>query len=161
MEALSAECSRIQEVIAELTTKIQDGTSRLEVLKAEARVQPSPFTVPTDPQEEIRLLRARIAQMEGSIEGDVQEAKKVKICAMTLPDAAPICRSGPRLREDFVPGSDEDILRWTQDRQADMQEATLAVKGHEVARLCHVMGTAATSWSTVSMMPSMVSSAVG
>ena len=79
MEALSAEVSRIQEVMAELTIKIQDGTSRLEGLKAEARVQPSPFTVPTDPQEEIRLLRAPIAQMEGSMEGDVQEAKRVKI----------------------------------------------------------------------------------
>ena len=41
MEALSAEVSRIQEVMAELTTKIQDGTSRWEVLKAKARVQPS------------------------------------------------------------------------------------------------------------------------
>ena len=64
MEALSADVSRIQEVMAELTIKIQDGTSWLEGLKAEARVQPSPVTVPTDPQEEIRLLRARIAQME-------------------------------------------------------------------------------------------------
>ena len=82
MEALNAEVSRIQEVMAELTIKIQDGTSRLEGLKAEARVQPSPFTVPTDPQEEVRLLRARIAQMEGSMEGDVQEAKRVKICVV-------------------------------------------------------------------------------
>ena len=35
---------------------------------------------------------------------------------------------------------DEDVVRWMQDRQADMQEATLAGNSHEVARLCHVMG---------------------
>ena len=79
MEAVSAEVFRLQEVMAELTFKIQDGTSRLEGLK-EARVQPSPLTVPTDPQEEIRLVRARIAQMEGSMVGNVQEAKRVTIC---------------------------------------------------------------------------------
>ena len=90
MEALSTEVLRIQEVMAELTTKIQDGTSRLEVLKAEASVQPSPFTVP-------RSLRVRIALMEGSMEGDMQEAKRSKICATTVPDVVPSCRSGPRL----------------------------------------------------------------
>ena len=37
-----------------------------------------------------------------------------------------------------------------------MQEATLAGNGHKVARLCHVMGTAVASWSTVSMTPSMI-----
>ena len=145
MEAQSAVVSRIQEIMAELTIKIQDGTSRLEGLKAEARVQPSPFTVPIDPQEEIRSLRARIAQMEGSMDGDVWEAKRVKICA-TCPDVAPICRSGPRLREDFVPGS--------------KKEATLVGNGQEVARLCPIMGNAAASWSTVSVTPSMVSNAV-
>ena len=80
MEAVSAEVFRLQEVMAELTIKIQDGTSRLEGLK-----EPSPFSVPTDPQEEIRLLRARIAQMEGSMEGDVQEAKRGRpTCEATL-----------------------------------------------------------------------------
>ena len=41
-----------------------------EALKAEAIAQPSPFTMQPDPQEEIRLFRARIAQMEkqGSME---------------------------------------------------------------------------------------------
>ena len=136
------------------------GTERRSFQNPRSQVQPSPLTVPTDPQEEIRLLRARIAQMEGSMEGAVQEAKRFKICATTCPDVTPICRSGLRLREDFVPGCDEDILRWMQDRQADMQEATLAGDGQEVARLCHIMGTAATSWSTVAVTPSMVSNAV-
>ena len=45
MEALSAEVSRIQEVMAQLRTKIQDGVSWLEVLQTEAMAQASPFTV--------------------------------------------------------------------------------------------------------------------
>ena len=84
----------------------------MEVLKAEARAQPSLFTVPTDPQEEIRLLRARWKVPWTSCVG---------------------CRSSGR----HARGNN----------------------GHEVARLCHVMGTAATR-STVSLTPSMVSNAV-
>ena len=42
----------------------------------------------------------------------------------------------------------EDIVRWMQDRQADIHEATMAGNAQEVARLCGVMGTAATDWST-------------
>ena len=60
----------------------------------------------------------------------------------------------------FVPGCDDDIFRWMQDRQADIQEATLAGNGHEVARLCHVMGSAVAGWSTPSLLPSMACNAV-
>ena len=145
MEALSAEVSRIQEVMAELRAKIQDGVNRLEVLQTEAKAQASPFTVPTNPQEEIRLLRARIAQMDGSAENDIQEgaSKRSKMCATSSVDQVPSCASRLRLAEDFVPMCDEDVERWMQDRQADTQEATLAGNPHEVAGLCHVMGTAA------------------
>ena len=59
METFNAEVLRIHEVLAELTTKIQDGVCRLEILKAEARTQPSSFTAPSDPQEEIRRVRRR------------------------------------------------------------------------------------------------------
>ena len=58
-----------------------------------------------------------------------------------------------RFREDFVPMYDEDILRWMQDRQADARSSS-----GRMARLCHVLGTAATSWSTPT--PSMVSNTV-
>ena len=162
MEALSAEVSRIQEVMAELRAKIQDGVNRLEVLQTEAKAQASPFTVPTNPQEEIRVLRARIAQMDGSAENDIQEgaSKRSKMCATSSVDQVPSCASRLRLAGDFVPVCGEDVARWMQDRQADMQEATLAGNPHEVARLRHVMGTAATSWSTVTLPPSTVSNAV-
>ena len=69
-------------------------------------------------------------------------------------------RPGPRLKEDFVPGCDDDIFRWMQDRQTDIQEATLAGNAHEVARLCHVMGSAVAGWSTPSLLPSMACNAV-
>ena len=99
--------------------------------------------------------------MDGSTEGDIQEgaSKRSKMCATSSVDLVPSCGSRLRLAEDFVPMCDEDVVRWMQDRQADMQEATLAGNPHEVARLCHVMGTAATSWSTVAMPPSTVSNA--
>ena len=116
MEALSAEVSRIQEAMAELRTKIQDGVSRLEVLQTEAKAQTSPFIAPTDPQEEIRLLRARIAQMEGSTEGDIQEgaSKRTKMCATSSVDLVPSFGSRRRLTEDFVPMCDADVVRWMQ-----------------------------------------------
>ena len=51
-------------------------------------------------------------------------------------------------------------VRWMADRQADIRDATMAGKAHEVARLCQVMGSAATDWSTVTVTPSMVSNTV-
>ena len=72
----------------------------------------------------------------------------------------PLERGGPRLSEDFVPASDGDILRWMHDRQADVQQATMTRNGHDVASLCHIMGSAATSWSAPTMPLSMVSNSV-
>ena len=48
-----------------------------------------------------------------------------------------------RLQEDFVPMCDEDVVHWIPDRQADMQDAMLAGNTHELARLCHVVASAA------------------
>ena len=64
----------------------------------------------------------------------------------------------PRLKEDSVPGCDDDIICWMQDRQADIQDATLASNAHEVARLCHVMGSAVAGWPC--LLPSMACNAV-
>ena len=69
-------------------------------------------------------------------------------------------RPSPRLQEDFVPMCNEDVVRWMADRQADIRDATMAGNAHEVARLCQVMGSAATDWSTVTVTPSMVSNTV-
>ena len=65
------------------------------------------------------------------------------------------CQNGPCSRENFVPANDEDILRWMQIVRPTCKRQ----HWHEVARLCHVMDTAATR-STVSLTPSMVSNAV-
>ena len=107
-----------------------------------------------------RSLRAKLVATE--LERD--EARSVRACkrqaTAVVREGTPIPESSVplRLREDFVPMCEEDIFRWIQDRQADIQDATSAGNGHEVARLCHVLGTAATSWSTPT--PSMVSNAV-
>ena len=50
---------------------------------------------------------------------------------------------GPRLREDFVPRHDEDVVRSMRDRQLDMQDAKAAGNAHELARLCQVVASTA------------------
>ena len=73
--------------------------------------------------------------------------------------SVPADRPGPRLKEDFVLGCDDDIFRWMQDRQPDIQEATWRRKRSR-ARLCHVMGSEVAGWSTPSLLPSMACNAV-
>ena len=94
LETLNAEASRIQEELAQVSATIRDGERRLEALKAEAIAHPSPFTMQPDPQEEIRLLRARIAQMEkqGWMEDGTQEGsqKRPKMCATSSLASVPL-----------------------------------------------------------------------
>ena len=51
LETVMSEARKLREDITELESKIQDGERRLEGLRAEASVQPSPFVIATDPQE--------------------------------------------------------------------------------------------------------------
>ena len=102
---------------------------------------------------ELQLLRGKVNESQ-NLNMELQGSCKRQAVGVT-----PWNRAGPRLREDFVPAY-EDILRWMQDRQADMQEATMTGNAHEVARLCHVMETAATSWSVSTTSPSMVCNSV-
>ena len=53
--------------------------------------------------------------------------------------SSPIHRPGPRLQEDFVPMCNEDIVRWMQDRQADVHEATMAGNAQDGGKVvpCH------------------------
>ena len=97
--------------------------------------------------EQVNELQVQHLELQGS-------SKRQAIGVST-----PMCRPGPRLQEDFVPMCNEDIVRWMQDRQ-DIHEATMAGSAQEVTRLCRVMGSAATEWSTPSMLPSMASNAV-
>ena len=139
----------------------EEGRARLQRLEAEAArkqegipIQPPPFVPPlSDMEAEIKCLREQVVATERERD-DALFAQACKRQATSRTESS----ARMRLREDFVPMCDEDILRWVQDRQADMQEAATAGNGHEVARLCHVLGTAATSWSTPT--PSMVSNTV-
>ena len=57
-----------------------------EGLRTEACVQPSPFVIATDPQEEIRQLRARIAEMEanGARDGSSKRPKTLASSPLEL-----------------------------------------------------------------------------
>ncbi len=65
LEVLTVKAEKIKANMQEVWARTLDGERRLEALQSEARAQPSPFTVDSDPQEEIRQLR-RIAQLEAS-----------------------------------------------------------------------------------------------
>ena len=50
LESMVVEAEKIRLDIKELEAKIQDGERRLDALRVEAKAQPSPFTVTSDPQ---------------------------------------------------------------------------------------------------------------
>ena len=56
-----------------------------------------------------------------------------------------------RLREDFVPKCDEEVVQWMRDRQADMQDATSAGNAHAtvVPKLWPVQRTIAQEFSHI------------
>ena len=82
------EARRLKEDTTELEAKILDGERRLVALQEEARARSSPFNTVPDPQEEIRQLRTRIAELEGcSAAGDVIPSKRPKTlssCSLNL-----------------------------------------------------------------------------
>ena len=148
--------------------QLEEARNRLARLEAQAAALPpeDPGRAPPgDVVAELEELKAKLVVTERERD-EVLCAPVCKRQAMSrtalgregTPHPIPDSWARLRLREDFVPMCDEDILRWMEDRQADMQDALSAGNGHEVARLCHVMGTAATSWSTPTL--SMVSNAV-
>ena len=89
LETMTSEARKLREDITELELKIQDGERRLEGLRTEASVQPSPFVIATDPQEEIRQLRARIAEMEANGARD-GSSKRPKTLASSSLELAPL-----------------------------------------------------------------------
>ena len=89
-------------------------------------------------------LRGKVIELQGQ-NRELQGLSKRQAIGTT-----PMCRPGPRLQEDFVPMCNEDIMRWMEDRQADIHEATKAGIAHEVVRLCRAP----------SMLPSMATNSV-
>ena len=123
----------------------QKGNQRLRQIVANQQVVPPP-----DSSSEVEQLRMQVAQLQHEL-GQVGEAPCGKRQAV-VPQARTV-----RLREDFVPVCDADILQWMQDRQADLQDASHMGNVSEVTRLFHVIGETAsgisTQWPKARMVP--------
>ena len=102
---------------------------------------------------ELEQLQMRVAQLQAQNEELISSPKRQAVGSGAAPDR------GSRLREDFVPACDEDVVRWMRDRQLDMQDATTVGNAHKLARLCQVVASAAEGLSQISN-PSMVANAV-
>ena len=123
----------------------EEAEQRLTALKHMQQFTPPP---PVDTEEELRQLRATIAQMKGQVEG-----------AATVEGQAPkrICR-----REDFVPMCVE-VQEWIAGRQADLNEALSVGRPDKIARISNIMCQAAQQWQqevASGLLPSMVSNSV-
>ena len=64
----------------------------------------------------LEQLQMRVAQLKAQNEELMSSPKRQAVGSGAAPD------SGSRLREDFVPVCDEDVVRWMRDRQLDMQQ---------------------------------------
>ena len=105
-------------------------------------------SVPPDSSSELEQLRLQVAQLQHEL-GQVGEAPCAKRQAV-VPQARAV-----RLREDFVPMCDADILQWMLDRQADLQDASRMENVSEATRLCHVIAETASRISQSADLPSM------
>ena len=64
--------------------------------------------------------------------------------------------SKKRLREDYIPASVEDLVRWMCDRQKDLQEAMLSGRIQDVTRLAEVVadgGAQLKTWIALARSP--------
>ena len=123
----------------ERVTEVTEAERRLIMLQTEAASHVAIMKDPTDRPDwaaELDELRQKVNELQ------IENTELRGSCKRQAVSISPVGRPGPRLKEDFVPGCDDDIFRWMQDRQADIQEATLAGNAHEVTRLCHMMGSA-------------------
>ena len=141
-----------------LAKELDEGERRLERLRVAVTEKVPP--PPANAESEIATLRARLASVEEERDA-AMEGRPAKRVATGPQFRGEMTRDRPgRLREDFMPMCDKEIIQWMQDRQADLHDATLTGNATEVSRLCHVMADAATSFSKSLTPPSLLANAV-
>ena len=83
---------------------------------------------------------------------------------MVDPDSQDPEPTRPCRREEFIPNCDEEMQEWMEDRHEDLQEAMVAGRLPEVARVSHLLTNAAQEWHQLiqqqSLMPSAVANSV-
>ena len=126
--------------------RLEEGKANLERFRQIVASQQ--VVLPPDSASEVEQLRMQVAQLQQEL-GQVGEAPCAKRQAV-VPQARAV-----RLREDFVPMCDADILQWIQDRQADLQDASRMGNVSEVTRLSHVIAETASGISQPADLPSM------
>ena len=133
---------------------LEEGRARLALLEAQAaaRVVGQPPPAPTavsDLEAEVSRLKAELAATRAAVvDPDCQD-----------PDPKRPCR-----REEFIPNCDEEMQEWMEDRHKDQQEAMVAGRLSEVARVSRLLTKAAQEWQELiqqqSLMPSAVANSV-
>ena len=126
-------------------SEVKEGEQSLARLQEEHQRFPHVFapgamdiSAPAPPSvaAEVEQLQTMVAQLRAQNEELLSSSKRQAVNPSVKDRAR-------RLQEDFVPMCDEDVVHWIPDRQADMQDAMLAGNTHELARLCHVVASAA------------------
>ena len=77
--------------------------------------------------KEVEMQGPQIApQIPANISGDVQKLQAMVVQLQSEKEEWSKKKDSPRLPEDFVCASDEDLIQWLGDRQKDMNDALMA-----------------------------------
>ena len=142
--------AQIDEDRASEVRSLEEAERKLNDLKAFRAVQVDPASTPLPELEQFQM---RVAQLQAQNAEPLSSSNRQAVGSGAAPDR------GSRLREDFVPLCDEDVVRWMRDRLLDMQDAIAAGNAHEMARLCQVVVSAAQELAQMTP-PSMVANVV-
>ena len=115
--------------------RLEEGKSNLERLRLMMTSQQ--VVPPPDSSSEVEQLRRQVADLQQQL-GQGADAPPCAKRQAVVPKERTV-----RLREDFVPMCDSEIVQWMQDRQADLQDASRTGNASEVTRLCHVIAETA------------------
>ena len=129
---------------------LEEGRARLARLEAQAAARvvtpppPAPIAV-SDLEAEVSRFRAELAATRAPV---------------VDPDSQDPDPKRPRRREEFIPNCDEEMQEWMEDRNKDLQEAMVAGRLPEVARVSHLLTKAAQEWQHLIHQQSLMLSAV-